>query len=140
MAGAGVPEDEERRRPVRPALGDVRALGAPADGVEVVPVEERRNRKIAGLGRKLDLEPGRFLARRRLLGEKRSVFEVFFALHPSAHALARLRFLHPLFLAGLEIDGMLLDFLDDRFLLYFSFKSSEGAFDGFAFFDDNKCH
>jgi hypothetical protein len=124
---------------VRPALGDVRALGAPADRVQVVLVEERRDRKIAGLGRKLDLEPRRFFARRRLLGKKRSVFEVFFALHPSAHALASLRFLHPLFLAGLEIDGMLLDFLDDRFLLNFSFKSAEGAFDRFAFFDDYKC-
>jgi hypothetical protein len=70
---------------------------------------------------------------------KGSVFEIFLSFHTPAHAFAGLRDLHPLFLAGLEIDGMLLDFLDDRFLLNFSFKSAEGAFDRFAFLDDYEC-
>jgi hypothetical protein len=52
-----------------PALGDVRALRASADGMEVPLVEERGDRKVIGLRRKFDLQPGRFFDRGRLLGK-----------------------------------------------------------------------
>ena len=60
-AGAGTDraEDEERRRPAGPAFGDVRALGAPADRVQTPLLDERGDRKIVGVRRKTDLQPGR---------------------------------------------------------------------------------
>ena len=37
------------------------------------------------------------------------------------------------FLAGLQIEGVFLDFLNDVFLLNFAFETPERIFDGFAF-------
>ena len=68
-----------------------------------------------------------------------SVFDLSLALHPAAHPLAGLRFLHPLSFAGFKVDGMFFDLFDDRFLLDSSFKPAKRAFYGFAFINYDKC-
>jgi hypothetical protein len=45
------------------------------------------------------------------------VFQFAFPAHPPAHPFTGLSFLHPLSLSGLKINGVLLDLLDDSFLL-----------------------
>ena len=67
-----------------------------------------------------------------------SILEFFFSLHTTPHPLAGLGFLHPLPFAGLKVDGMLLDFFDDRFLLDSSFKAFQRAFERFTFFNKDK--
>jgi hypothetical protein len=66
------------------------------------------------------------------------VFEFAFPLHAPPHALASLRFLHPLSLSGLEVHGVFLDLLDDGFLLDPSFEAPESALDGFSFVNNDK--
>src|SRR6202035_1390241 len=46
-------------------------------------------------------------------------------------ALARQRLLRQALVAGLQIEGMLLDVLDDVFLLHLPLETPEGALDGF---------
>jgi hypothetical protein len=57
-----------------------------------------------------------------------SVFELFFSLQAPPHALPGLGFLHAFSFAGLEIDGVFFDFLDDGFLLDSSLEPLEGIF------------
>src|SRR4030042_4662724 len=54
----------------------------------------------------------------------RLIFQFAFPPHPPPHALAGLSFLHALSLSGLEVHGVLLDFLDDGFPLDPSFEPS----------------
>jgi hypothetical protein len=49
-----------------------------------------------------------------------------------------LGFLHPPPFAGLEVHGVLLDLLDDRFLLDPALEPSEGGLQIFAFFKNDK--
>jgi hypothetical protein len=67
-----------------------------------------------------------------------SVLDLSLSLHTAAHPLACLRFFHPLSFAGLEVDGVLFDLFDDRFLLNSSLKPAKRAFQGFAFIDYDK--
>jgi hypothetical protein len=68
----------------------------------------------------------------------RLIFQFAFPPHPPPHALAGLSFLHALSLSGLEVHGVLLDFLDDGFLLDPSFEPSESALYGFSFVNNDK--
>ena len=45
-----------------------------------------------------------------------------------AAALARQCFLHPLFLAGFQIKGVTLDFLNDVLLLHFTLEATKSVF------------
>jgi len=45
-----------------------------------------------------------------------------------AQTLPRKRFLGPAFLAGFHVEAMLLDFLDDVFLLHLALKTPQGIF------------
>jgi hypothetical protein len=55
-------------------------------------------------------------------------FPCFFAA-----ALARQCFLYPLFLAGLQVKGVTLHFLDDVLLLHLPLEATQGIFQRFAF-------
>jgi len=68
----------------------------------------------------------------------RLIFQFAFPLHPPSHALAGLSFLHPLSLSGFEINGVLLDLLDDGFLLNPSFEPPESALYRFSFVNNDK--
>jgi hypothetical protein len=67
----------------------------------------------------------------------RLIFQFAFPLHPPPHALAGLSFLHPLSLSGLEVHGVLLDLLDDGFLLDPSLEPPESALYGFSFVNND---
>src|SRR6185437_5032052 len=56
-----------------------------------------------------------------------------FAAGLLAVALAGQGLLEPHFLAGLEVKGVALDFLDDVFLLHLAFEAAQRVFQGFAF-------
>jgi YfiH family protein len=71
---------------------------------------------------------------------KPSIFEVFVAFQATAHPLASHSLFHAFFFAGLEINGVLLDLFDDRFLLHFPLETLEGALDRFAFIDNYEGH
>jgi hypothetical protein len=45
-----------------------------------------------------------------------------------AQTLPRKRFLGPAFLAGFHVEAMLLDFLDDVFLLHLALETAQGIF------------
>src|ERR1700692_762623 len=57
-----------------------------------------------------------------------------------AQSLPRKRFLGPAFFTGLHIEAMLLDFLDDVFLLHLAFETAQSVLQRFAFLDDDFCH
>src|SRR5258707_14520263 len=57
-----------------------------------------------------------------------------------AQSLPRKRFLGPALLAGLHIEAMLLDFLDDVFLLHLALKTPQSIFQGFTLLDDDFSH
>ena len=59
-ARADVAEDHHGGGPAGPAFAEIGALGALADGVEFVFVDEFARGEVAGAGRKLGTEPGRF--------------------------------------------------------------------------------
>lgn len=49
------------------------------------------------------------------------------------------RFLHPRFLAGFKVKRVPLDFLNDVFLLHFSFETTQCVFERFAFLQSDFC-
>jgi hypothetical protein len=57
-----------------------------------------------------------------------------------AQSLPRKRFFSPTLLAGLHIEAMLLDFLDDVFLLHLAFEAAQGVLQRFTFLDDDFGH
>ncbi len=57
-----------------------------------------------------------------------------------AQSLPRKRFLCPALLAGFHVEAMLLDFLDDVFLLHLALETPQGIFQGFTFLDDDFSH
>jgi hypothetical protein len=63
---------------------------------------------------------------------------LFFACLFSA-ALARQRFLHALFFAGLQVKGVTLYLLDDVFLLHLALKATQCIFEGLALLKSNFC-
>jgi hypothetical protein len=68
----------------------------------------------------------------------RLVFQIAFPLHSPSHALAGLSFLHAFSLSRLEVYGMLLDLLDDGFLLNPSLEPPESALYGFSLVNNDK--
>jgi hypothetical protein len=52
-------------------------------------------------------------------------------------SLACKRFLHTLFLAGLQVKGVALNLLDDVFLLHLALKTSQRIFEGFALLESD---
>jgi hypothetical protein len=64
---------------------------------------------------------------------KLSILDVAFPLDAPPHPFPSLGFLHPPPFAGLEVDGVLLDLLDDRFLLDAPLEPSQGGFEVLAF-------
>jgi len=57
-----------------------------------------------------------------------------------AQSLPRKRFLGPALLAGFHVEAMLLDFLDDVFLLHLALKTPQGIFQRFTLLDDDFSH
>jgi hypothetical protein len=57
-----------------------------------------------------------------------------------AQSLPRKRFLCPALLTGLHIEAMLLDFLDDVFLLHLAFEATQSVLQRFTFLDDDFSH
>ena len=57
-----------------------------------------------------------------------------------AQSLPRKRFFRPALLAGFHVEAMLLDFLDDVFLLHLALKTPQGIFQGFTLLNDDFSH
>src|SRR2546428_7994966 len=57
-----------------------------------------------------------------------------------AQSLPRKRFLCPALLAGFHVEAVLLDFLDDVFLLHFALETAQGIFQRFTLLDDDFSH
>src|SRR6266581_4738499 len=57
-----------------------------------------------------------------------------------AQSLPRKRFFCPAFLAGFHVEAVLLDFLDDVFLLHLALKTPQGILQGFTLLDDDFSH
>src|SRR5437879_4763653 len=57
-----------------------------------------------------------------------------------AQSLPRKRFLCPALLAGFHVEAMLLDFLDDVFLLHLALETPQGIFQGFTLLDGDFSH
>src|SRR5690349_23892059 len=57
-----------------------------------------------------------------------------------AQSLPRKRFFRPALLAGLHVEAVLLDFLDDVFLLHLALKPAQSVLQRFAFLDDDFSH
>src|SRR5258706_12470816 len=57
-----------------------------------------------------------------------------------AQSLPRKRFFCPALLAGFHVEAVLLDFLDDVFLLHLALKTAQGIFQRFTLLDDDFCH
>src|SRR6202040_1579596 len=54
-----------------------------------------------------------------------------------AQSLPRKRFFRPAFFAGFHVEAVLLDFLDDVFLLHFAFETAQSILQRFTFLDDD---
>ena len=57
-----------------------------------------------------------------------------------AQSLPRKRFFGPALFARLHVEAVLLDFLDDVFLLHLALKAAQGIFQRFTLLDDDFCH
>src|SRR6266478_3614695 len=57
-----------------------------------------------------------------------------------AQSLPRKRFFCPALLARLHVEAVLLDFLDDIFLLHLALKTAQGIFQRFTLLDNDFCH
>src|ERR1700720_2651072 len=57
-----------------------------------------------------------------------------------AQSLPRKRFFCPALLAGFHVEAMLLDFLDDVFLLHLALETPQGIFQGFTLLDNDFSH
>jgi hypothetical protein len=57
-----------------------------------------------------------------------------------AQSLPRKRFFCPALLAGFHVEAVLLDFLDDVFLLHLALESAQCVFQGFTLLDDDFSH
>ncbi len=57
-----------------------------------------------------------------------------------AQSLPRKRFLGPALFTGLHIEAMLLDFLDDVFLLHFALESAQCVFQRLTLLDNDFSH
>jgi hypothetical protein len=57
-----------------------------------------------------------------------------------AQSLPRKRFFCPTLLAGFHVEAVLLDFLDDVFLLHLALKAAQGIFQRFTLLNDDFCH
>jgi len=57
-----------------------------------------------------------------------------------AQSLPRKRFFSPAFFSGLHIEAMLLDFLDDVFLLHLALETAQSVLQRFTFLDDDFSH
>src|SRR5439155_14829549 len=65
---------------------------------------------------------------------------ILFAPLLFAQTLPRKRFLCPTLLAGLHVETMLLDFLDDVFLLHLALETPQCVFQRLTFLDDDFSH
>jgi len=54
-------------------------------------------------------------------------------------SLASQRGFNPLFFAGLQVEGVTLDLLDDVFLLHLAFKATKSILEGFTLLKSNFC-
>ena len=57
-----------------------------------------------------------------------------------AQSLPRKRFFSPALLTGLHIEAMLLDFLDDVFLLHLALEAAQSILQGFTFLNNDFSH
>lgn len=69
----------------------------------------------------------------RVTGRDSSAWLLDFATLLFPSALARKRLLRATAISGLQIEGVLLDILDDIFLLHLALEAAKRAFDRFAF-------
>src|SRR4029077_13084624 len=57
-----------------------------------------------------------------------------------AQSLPRKRFFGPALLAGFHVEAVLLDFLDDVFLLHLALEAAQGIFQRLTLLNDDFCH
>jgi hypothetical protein len=57
-----------------------------------------------------------------------------------AQSLPRKRFFGPALFAGFHVEAVLLDFLDDIFLLHLALETAQGIFQRFTLLNDDFCH
>jgi hypothetical protein len=69
---------------------------------------------------------------------KFSVLDVPLSLDAPPHSLPSLGFFHPPFFPGLEVNRVLLDLFNDRFLLDATLEPAQSGFQIFAFFQNDK--
>ena len=70
----------------------------------------------------------------------RTVPSVGFATHLLARPFARERLLRAPLVARFQVEGVLLDVLDDVFLLDLALEAAQRAFDRFTLLDSDFCH
>jgi len=64
---------------------------------------------------------------------------VLFLARLLASSFTSQRGLHSFFLAGLQVEGVALDLLDNVFLLHFAFKAAQSVLEGFTLLKPNFC-
>jgi hypothetical protein len=57
-----------------------------------------------------------------------------------AQSLPRKRFFGPALFAGFHVEAVLLDFLDDIFLLHLALETAQGIFQRLTLLNDDFCH
>src|SRR5438034_9417233 len=82
--------------------------------------------------------PGPESRRRRQAATRTGL--LLFAPHLLAQTLPRKRFLCTAFLAGLHVEAMLLDFLDDVFLLHLALETPQCVFQRLTLLDNDFSH
>src|ERR1700692_3936686 len=104
-----------------------------------------RERSLGPAGTKLQQKPKRLCltgpdSRKCGAEPRRGGRLVRFAPLLLAQSLPRKRFLRPAFFARLHVEAVLLDFLDDVFLLHLALKTAQGIFQRFTLLDDDFSH
>src|SRR3984893_9148999 len=109
------------------------------------PSRNNRDGSLGPAGTKLQQKPKRLCLRgpdsRKCGAEpRRGGRLVRFAPLLLAQSLPRKRFFCPAFLARLHVEAVLLDFLDDIFLLHLALKTAQGIFQRFTLLNNDFCH
>jgi len=104
-----------------------------------------RSASLGPAGTKLQQKPNVSALRGLILGSaapSRDAKERLLRFAPLllAQSLPRKRFFRPAFLAGFHVEAVLLDFLDDVFLLHLALETAQGIFQRFTLLDDDFSH
>src|SRR6202790_4728473 len=110
-----------------------------------IPLRGSRKVSLGPAGTKLQQKPKRLClmgpdSRKCGAEPRRGGRLVRFAPLLLAQSLPRKRFFRPAFFAGFHVEAVLLDFLDDVFLLHLALKTAQGIFQRFTLLDDDFSH